>query len=154
MQIAPDDTEIFGQACLAQRLAVPRVAILTGRDRGQVAEEGDAPVTMADEVPDGRDRAVPVVGQHAVGGQQLGRPVHEDDGGADPAEAILAGAERRRIRAAIEELPQRQRAIVVAHYFNEQPLRALSDKMRVSPQRVSQLHVAAIQRMRRILAPA
>jgi RNA polymerase sigma factor (sigma-70 family) len=76
------------------------------------------------------------------------------NGGADPAEAILASAERGRIRAAIETLPERQRAIVVAHYFGEQPLRALSDTMRVSPQRVSQLHVAAIQRMRRTLAPA
>jgi DNA-directed RNA polymerase specialized sigma subunit len=42
--------------------------------------------------------------------------------------------------------------VVVAHYFAEQPLRALSDEMRVSPQRVSQLHVAAIERMRRTLA--
>jgi DNA-directed RNA polymerase specialized sigma subunit len=33
-------------------------------------------------------------------------------------------------------------------------LRELSDEMRVSPQRVSQLHVAAIERMRRALAPA
>jgi RNA polymerase sigma factor (sigma-70 family) len=76
------------------------------------------------------------------------------NGGDDPADAILASAERRRIHAAIETLPERERAIVVAHYFGEQPLRALSDGMRVSPQRVSQLHVAAIQRMRRTLAPA
>ena len=76
------------------------------------------------------------------------------NGGDDPADAILANAERLRIHAAIETLPERERAIVVAHYFGEQPLRALSDDMRVSPQRVSQLHVAAIQRMRRTLAPA
>jgi RNA polymerase sigma factor (sigma-70 family) len=75
-------------------------------------------------------------------------------GGDDPADAILASAERLRIHAAIETLPERERAIVVAHYFGEQPLRALSDDLRVSPQRVSQLHVAAIQRMRRTLAPA
>lgn len=75
-------------------------------------------------------------------------------GGADPADVMLAGAERERIHAAIETLPERQRAIVVAHYFDEQPLRALSEGMRVSPQRVSQLHVDAIERMRRTLAPA
>ncbi|HEY5349358.1 MAG TPA: sigma-70 family RNA polymerase sigma factor [Candidatus Lustribacter sp.] len=75
-------------------------------------------------------------------------------GGDDPADAVIAAAERRRIRAAIEALPQRQRAIVVAHYFGEHPLRSLSDDLHVSPQRVSQLHVAAIQRMRRTLAPA
>jgi RNA polymerase sigma factor (sigma-70 family) len=76
------------------------------------------------------------------------------NGGDDPADVILADVERLRIHAAIETLPERQRAIVVAHYFGEQPLRALSDDLHVSPQRVSQLHVAAIQRMRRALAPA
>jgi RNA polymerase sigma factor for flagellar operon FliA len=75
-------------------------------------------------------------------------------GGEDPADAVIANAQRHRIRAAIDALPQRQRAIVVAHYFRERPLRALSDEMRVSPQRVSQLHLAAIERMRRALAPA
>jgi RNA polymerase sigma factor for flagellar operon FliA len=74
-------------------------------------------------------------------------------GGEDPAETVIAGAERLRIRAAIEALPERQRAIVVAHYFGEQPLRALSEGLRVSPQRVSQLHVDAIGRMRRKLEP-
>jgi RNA polymerase sigma factor for flagellar operon FliA len=75
-------------------------------------------------------------------------------GGEDPADAAIANAERRRIRAAIDALPQRQRAVVLAHYFAEQPLRALSDEMRVSPQRVSQLHVAAIEHMRRTLVQA
>jgi RNA polymerase sigma factor (sigma-70 family) len=74
------------------------------------------------------------------------------NGGEDPADAVIASAERRRLRAAVDALPSRQRDIVVAHYFGEQPLRTLSDEMRVSPQRVSQLHVAAIERMRRTLA--
>jgi RNA polymerase sigma factor for flagellar operon FliA len=75
-------------------------------------------------------------------------------GGEDPADAVIANAERRRIREAIDALPQRQRAVVVAHYFAELPLRELSDEMCVSPQRVSQLHVAAIERMRRTLSLA
>ena len=75
-------------------------------------------------------------------------------GGEDPADAVVANAERLRIHAAIDGLPRRQRAVVVAHYFTERPLRALSEEMRVSPQRVSQLHVAAIERMRRALTPA
>jgi RNA polymerase sigma factor (sigma-70 family) len=73
-------------------------------------------------------------------------------GGEDPADAVIANAERRRIHAAIEALPQRQRNVLVAHYFAEQPLRELSDAMHVSPQRVSQLHLAAIERMRHALA--
>jgi RNA polymerase sigma factor (sigma-70 family) len=72
----------------------------------------------------------------------------------DPAQLVADAAERRRIHAAIRTLPRRQRAVVVAHYFSDRSLRALSDEMRVSPQRVSQLHVAAIERMRRELSPA
>jgi RNA polymerase sigma factor for flagellar operon FliA len=75
-------------------------------------------------------------------------------GGDDPVERVIANAERRRIRAAVEALPPRQRDVIVAHYFAERPLRSLSDEMRVSPQRVSQLHVAAIERMRRALVNA
>lgn len=89
----------------------------------------------------------------------LDAPLPPDAGGApsggeDPVETVIANAERRRIRAAVAALPPRQRAVVVAHYFGEQPLRSLSDEMRVSPQRVSQLHVAAIERMRRTLVNA
>ena len=72
----------------------------------------------------------------------------------DPACVVVANAERRRVHDAIHALPPRQRALVIAHYFGERPLRSLSAEMRVSPQRVSQLHVAAIHRMRHDLAPA
>jgi RNA polymerase sigma factor (sigma-70 family) len=75
-------------------------------------------------------------------------------GGGDPADAVLARAERGRVRAAIAALPERQRDVVLAHYYHERPLRALSDDLHVSPQRVSQLHMAALERMRRALAPA
>ena len=42
---------------------------------------------------------------------------------------------------------RRQRAIVVSHYFAERSLRVLSDEWR-SPQRISQLHRTAIERIR------
>lgn len=73
-------------------------------------------------------------------------------GGEDPAETVVARAESRRIRAAVDALPPRQRDVVTAHYFGERPLRVISNQLRVSPQRVSQLHVAALERMRRTLA--
>lgn len=75
-------------------------------------------------------------------------------GGEDPADAVIAQTETRRIRSAIDALPDRQREVVLAHYYGEHPLRALSNHMRVSPQRVSQLHVAAIARIRRTLEHA
>jgi RNA polymerase sigma factor for flagellar operon FliA len=76
------------------------------------------------------------------------------NGDRDPADIVVADAQRQRVRAAIQTLPNRQRAVVEAHYFGERPLRALSDDLHVSPQRVSQLHIAAIHRMRRALTTA
>jgi RNA polymerase sigma factor (sigma-70 family) len=72
----------------------------------------------------------------------------------DPAQIVVAQAERERVHDAIRALPPRQRALVVAHYFGERPLRALGEEMRVSPQRVSQLHLAAIVHLRRRLTSA
>jgi RNA polymerase sigma factor for flagellar operon FliA len=70
----------------------------------------------------------------------------------DPQMVATARAERERIHAALAQLPPRQRRLVIAHYFAERSLRAMSGEMDVSPQRVSQLHLAALSRMRRALA--
>lgn len=72
----------------------------------------------------------------------------------DPQTIALENAERSRVHGAIALLPPRERRLVIAHYFAEQSLRALSDEMNVSPQRVSQLHLIAIARMRREMAPS
>jgi RNA polymerase sigma factor for flagellar operon FliA len=72
---------------------------------------------------------------------------------ADPLNVVVARSERTRVRAAVDALPERQRDLVQAHYFGERPLRALSLELGVSPQRVSQLHLAAIARIRRHLTP-
>ncbi|MGD0474616.1 MAG: sigma-70 family RNA polymerase sigma factor [Candidatus Velthaea sp.] len=70
----------------------------------------------------------------------------------DPQLLAEQDAQRRRVRDAIESLPPRERRLVFAHYFSERSLRALSGDMAVSPQRVSQLHLIALARMRRGLA--
>jgi RNA polymerase sigma factor (sigma-70 family) len=66
----------------------------------------------------------------------------------DPALVVVADAERRHIHAVIRALPARQRTVVVAHYFAGRPLRVISEELRISPQRASQLHLAAIRRIR------
>jgi hypothetical protein len=78
VQVAPDDARILGQARPAERVPVAGVPVLRRADRDEVAQEADAPVPAADQVADPRGRALVVVGHHAVGGQQGGRPVHED----------------------------------------------------------------------------
>jgi RNA polymerase sigma factor for flagellar operon FliA len=80
------------------------------------------------------------------GGERL-----EPDPAGDPQTVFAARAERERIRTAIEALPARQRQIVIAHYFRERSLRSLGQPLGVSSQRVSQLHLIAVKRLRRAL---
>jgi RNA polymerase sigma factor for flagellar operon FliA len=69
------------------------------------------------------------------------------DHAGDPQEIAIERLERACMHRAIAALPQRQRRIVVAHYFGEQPLRAMVAPLNVSPQRVSQLHLLALRRL-------
>jgi RNA polymerase sigma factor for flagellar operon FliA len=70
----------------------------------------------------------------------------------DPQTLVAARSERARVREMIALLPPRERRLVIAHYFAQRSLRALSGDMNVSPQRVSQLHLIALDRMRRRLS--
>jgi RNA polymerase sigma factor for flagellar operon FliA len=74
------------------------------------------------------------------------------DYGGDPQHVAAERAERARIQAAIDALPERQRRIVLAHYYGERSLRSLGAPLGISPQRVSQLHLSAVKRLRVALA--
>ena len=76
----------------------------------------------------------------------------ELDHDGDPQNVVLARAERDRIRGAVDALPPRQREIVRAHYYRDRSLRSLGGPMGISPQRVSQLHLGAMQRLRTTLS--
>ncbi len=71
----------------------------------------------------------------------------ELDHSQDPQVIIVERLERECMRRAIATLPQRQRRIVMAHYFAEQPLRAMGEPLNVSVQRVSQLHLLALRQL-------
>lgn len=70
----------------------------------------------------------------------------------DPAQAVLARAKRRELAQAIALLPERQRRILALHYDESLSLHAISARLRVSPQRVSQLHLSALARLRSTVA--
>jgi RNA polymerase sigma factor FliA len=76
------------------------------------------------------------------------------DAGADPQAVVLSRLDRKTVYDAIGALPPRQRRIVLAHYFAERKLRDLTGPMNISPQRVSQLHLSALRRMREALSEA
>ncbi|HEY1728015.1 MAG TPA: sigma-70 family RNA polymerase sigma factor [Candidatus Baltobacteraceae bacterium] len=70
------------------------------------------------------------------------------DWGNDPAQLYECVTRERAVYRALERLSPRQREIVERHYFADTPLRTISESMAVTPQRVSQLHCAALHRMR------
>ena len=77
------------------------------------------------------------------------------DWGDDPARIVEQRLERKRLCALVAGLPPRQRQIVAMHYFNARSLRAVGRAMAISPQRASQLHISAIERLKRQwLAPS
>jgi RNA polymerase sigma factor for flagellar operon FliA len=73
---------------------------------------------------------------------------------ADPQLVSEREAERAFMESAIAALPPRQRAIILAYYFGERSLREIGDRLAVSPQRVSQLHLSAIARLRQSMGVA
>jgi RNA polymerase sigma factor for flagellar operon FliA len=112
--------------------ALPDAAVLEARvpgyARAQIEAHRGSPLSL--------DAAFPP-GEHL-------RP----DRTSDPQAIVVADAERGRMRSAIAGLPPRQRTIVVAHYFERRSLRSLQQPFAVSPQRISQLHLAALARLR------
>jgi RNA polymerase sigma factor for flagellar operon FliA len=67
----------------------------------------------------------------------------------DPAQVYEGIARERVVRSALERLSPRQREIVEQHYFADTSLRTISETLAVTPQRVSQLHCAALHARRR-----
>jgi RNA polymerase sigma factor for flagellar operon FliA len=58
---------------------------------------------------------------------------------------------RERIRAAIAELPPRERKVIGLYYYGEATMKQIGAEIGVNESRVSQLHARAIQRLRKVL---
>jgi RNA polymerase sigma factor FliA len=72
----------------------------------------------------------------------------EDTGFVAPDAEVEFGEERDALRASLEKLPERERDIVESHYFGGETFESISQRIGVSKQRVSQLHLRAVRRMR------
>ena len=71
--------------------------------------------------------------------------------GDDPAEIVAARLATLELDIAVAALPVRERRVVALHYEGEEALRNIGSAMRVSPQRASQLHLAALRRLRKAI---
>ncbi|HEV7180604.1 MAG TPA: sigma-70 family RNA polymerase sigma factor [Candidatus Baltobacteraceae bacterium] len=67
----------------------------------------------------------------------------------DPAAIVEARLERHGLLEALNALPPRHHELMREHYFGERSLREIGRRMRISPQRASQLHIAAIAHMKK-----
>jgi RNA polymerase sigma factor for flagellar operon FliA len=76
------------------------------------------------------------------------------DASNDPAALISEESERRDLGAIVDALPERQRRLIREHYYAEHSLREIGRRMNISAQRASQLHIAAMAKLRRALHAA
>ena len=68
-------------------------------------------------------------------------------------EALLSRETLEQLAAALRELPERERDIIVLHYSAGEPLREISRKMDLPYGVVKRAHMSALRNLRRALAP-
>jgi len=96
------------------------------------------------------DRPLPVVSDGS-GEISLGDTI-ADEHAADPPEALEKEELRDRIALAIDQLPERQRAVIALHYVEGLSTAQIADALSVSGNRVRQMHTRAIIRLRASLS--
>ncbi len=77
-----------------------------------------------------------------------------DDASLSPETLVAARSEAKSLAKAVGSLPERERNIITAHYFEGVQLRAIAKDLGVSEPRVSQLHARAVARLREIMSDA
>jgi RNA polymerase sigma factor for flagellar operon FliA len=70
----------------------------------------------------------------------------------DPVEVLEARAVLRVVADALDRLPERERRVLVLHYFEGARMREIGEAMGISEPRVSQLHTQALARLRQLIA--
>ncbi|TAM74072.1 sigma-70 family RNA polymerase sigma factor [bacterium] len=78
--------------------------------------------------------------------------MHEPVCDEDPPAILLRHQRLRAVRSALDTLPPREREVVRCHYFGRTTFDLVGRRLGVSRQRVSQLHVRALRRLRTRLA--
>ena len=73
------------------------------------------------------------------------------DWAADPGLIAARRSEHEHVRAALHLLSPRQRQVLALHYFRGKSLHQIGKALEISPQRASQLHLAAINNLRKAL---
>lgn len=78
----------------------------------------------------------------------------ECDWSEDPARIAAANVQRSELHSAMQALPARQRDVLTRHYVQGHSFSSIGKTLNISAQRASQLHLAAMKRLRTILIHA
>jgi len=74
-----------------------------------------------------------------------------EDWSQDPARVAGEKFQRTYLRGVLMRLTKQQRSVVTLYYFYNQSLYEIGRTLSISPQRASQLHVAALRNLRKVL---
>ena len=77
--------------------------------------------------------------------------VGQDQPSDSPDETLIRDEDRKRIRAALDVLDERERALVEGYYFEERTLEELSQEMSISKSWASRICSRALGRLREVL---
>jgi RNA polymerase sigma factor for flagellar operon FliA len=80
---------------------------------------------------------------------EMAVPERADDSvEANPYAVVELSQMRERVRASVEQLPERERDILRRHYYEQREFQQIAADLGVTKGRVSQLHARALQRVR------
>ncbi len=77
-----------------------------------------------------------------------------DDGSFDPSVLSETRAMEEMVRAAVNELAEKEKLVLILYYFEELTMREIGEVMGISESRVSKIHSTALNRLRSRLAAA
>jgi RNA polymerase sigma factor for flagellar operon FliA len=121
------------------RIAVERGSIPSLAEMMESRPHLDAALRQASHaVPLSLDRALPL---------GVDPPL---DHGSDPATIVSSQTTVENLQGWIRSLPERHRTVLTMHYFDERSLRSVGEHLAISSQRASQLHVNALERLRKM----
>ena len=71
------------------------------------------------------------------------------DWSRDPARVVVESLAARELRIHLAGLPSRHQTLLALYYVAQEPFSSIGPRLGISPQRASQLHIAALARLRK-----
>lgn len=122
-----------------------RMGLTSAELSGALAQVATGSVAALDEVMTSSDSS--------AGGQPLSERL-ADDGAADPLGEVESQETSHLLARAIEMLSERERLVVVLYYFERRTLAQIGQVLGVTESRISQIHNAAVGRLRTSMSEA